>query len=151
MIIYYVYQLFKGDGHTLLYTRSVLLSFCNKTFRGTFWMGVVAIVSFLRAFCDKLARAITCISFYLESILLLHERRLYLSLPLFLRSPCQPLKPSWKKNLSERFLKTRFSRCMLYYRHNAEIGTDWNLVFMDNSYQLDEKGVYWPNCPQPTN
>ena len=30
------------------------------------------------------------------------------------------------------YLLTRFSCCMLY-RHNATIGTDWNLVFWDNS------------------
>ena len=33
------------------------------------------------------------------------------------------------------FLKTRFSRCMLY-RHNAAIRTDWNLVIWDNSLYL---------------
>ena len=33
------------------------------------------------------------------------------------------------------FLKIRFSRCMLY-RHNAAIGTDWKLVFRNNSLYL---------------
>ena len=36
---------------------------------------------------------------------------------------------------SERFFKTRFSGCMLY-RHNAAIGTNWNLFFWDNSLYL---------------
>ena len=37
--------------------------------------------------------------------------------------------------LQRDFLKTSFSHCMLY-RHNAAIGTDWNLVFWDNSLYL---------------
>ena len=32
------------------------------------------------------------------------------------------------KMVQRQFLKTRFSRCILY-RHNAAIGTDWNLFF----------------------
>ena len=34
------------------------------------------------------------------------------------------------------FIKTRFSHCMLY-RHNIAIGTDWNLVFWDNSLYIN--------------
>ena len=46
-------------------------------------------------------------------------------------------KPGWLQQSgpilsTERFLKTRFSRCMLY-RHNTAIGADWNLFFWDNS------------------
>ena len=46
------------------------------------------------------------------------------------------------------FLKTIFSSCMLY-RHNAAIGTDWNLVFWDNSlyinYSDNAQKVYYAN------
>ena len=52
-------------------------------------------------------------------------------------------KKSWLKKilwgkkiiLQRDFLKTRFSRCMLY-RHNAAIGKNRNLVFWDNSLYL---------------
>ena len=37
--------------------------------------------------------------------------------------------------------KTGFLRCMLY-RHNAAIGTDWNLVFWDDSlYNIQDIGI----------
>ena len=38
-------------------------------------------------------------------------------------------------HIQREFLKTRFSRCMLY-RHIAAICTDWNLVFWDNSLYI---------------
>ena len=46
--------------------------------------------------------------------------------------------------VQREFLKTRFSRCMLY-RHNAAIGTDWNLFFLDNSLYLSiYLYIYYP-------
>ena len=42
--------------------------------------------------------------------------------------------------LQREFLKTRVSSCMLY-RHNAAIGTDWNLVFWYNSLYVRRKKI----------
>ena len=50
---------------------------------------------------------------------------------------------------TERFLKTRFSRCMLY-RYNTAICTDWNLVFWYNSLYLIPEDVWkekWVTFP----
>ena len=64
-----------------------------------------------------------------------------------LREPCL-FKPD-KNNIrligegvlyTERIKKNRFSRCMLY-RHNAAIGTDWNLFFWDNSLYQSSRNV----------
>ena len=41
-------------------------------------------------------------------------------------------------DIQREFLKTRFSRCMLY-RHNAAIGTTWNLFFWGNSLYLSKE------------
>ena len=45
------------------------------------------------------------------------------------------MSSSYVYTLQREFLKTRFSRCMLY-RHNAAIGTDLNLVFWNNSFYI---------------
>ena len=56
---------------------------------------------------------------------------------------CQ-LKKLFFSNIQRDFKKAMFSRCMLY-RHNAVIGTDWNLFFWDNSLYYIHLSVnkYW--------